>query len=315
MFIISPRGGLCNQLQTIVKGMLLAKKYNRNLYIDKFMIHYSKSTLVDINKILNIAKMNEFLINNNFNNFKILENFEEDNFNKYYMKNVDYDKIKSMIYINNYIEENLNMDIIYLGNIVMLQIYESFNYLWSDNNNLYFLFMKNIIFKDIFYEIRDKIKENLDLKLYNCAHLRIEDDCIQYCAKLYKISEEEYNNKLLSFYSDKIQKFYDSDSDSKLKIYICSGILNFDNKINYEYYQNLKLKYGNSIVDKNDILDQISNYNYILENRELIAIVDLLIAFDSDQFIGNHFSSFSIYVGIYKEYFNKNSNVKLFNFT
>ena len=33
MFIISPRGGLCNQLQTIVKGILLAIKYNRNLYI------------------------------------------------------------------------------------------------------------------------------------------------------------------------------------------------------------------------------------------------------------------------------------------
>ena len=61
MFIISPRIGLCNQLQTIVKGILLAIKYNRNIYIDKFQIDVQSKRLEDIHKILDINKMNVFL--------------------------------------------------------------------------------------------------------------------------------------------------------------------------------------------------------------------------------------------------------------
>jgi hypothetical protein len=54
MFIISPRIGLCNQLQTIVKGLLLSIKYNRNIYIHKFQIDLYSNRLTDINHILNI---------------------------------------------------------------------------------------------------------------------------------------------------------------------------------------------------------------------------------------------------------------------
>ena len=54
MFIIQPRIGLCNQLQTIVKGILLSIKYNRNLYIDNFQIDLTSCSLSDINDILNV---------------------------------------------------------------------------------------------------------------------------------------------------------------------------------------------------------------------------------------------------------------------
>jgi hypothetical protein len=35
---------------------------------------------------------------------------------------------------------------------------------------------------------------------------------------------------------------------------------------------------------------------YYLHNRELIAIIDLLISFDSDNFVGSGISSFSVYI-------------------
>jgi hypothetical protein len=43
MFILSPKGGLCNQLQSIVKCMLLGLKYSRNIYIDKFQRFYKSN--------------------------------------------------------------------------------------------------------------------------------------------------------------------------------------------------------------------------------------------------------------------------------
>ena len=50
MFIISPRIGLCNQLQTITNGLLLSIKYNRNLYIDQFQIDLKSGNLTYINQ-------------------------------------------------------------------------------------------------------------------------------------------------------------------------------------------------------------------------------------------------------------------------
>jgi hypothetical protein len=299
MFIVSPNGGLCNQLQTIIKCMLLGMKYNRNIYIDKFHIDYKKNDFVDINCILNIEKMNKFLINNNILNFKIIDKIDITDFSNFKLSSLDYNILPSMDYINNHIEENLDKNIIYLGNIVSLETYKSFGYIWTDYNNFYHFFMRNIIFQDIFYTLKETIKTNLNLTNYTCAHLRIEDDCILYFSSYYKLNVDEYNNKLLSFYTDKIKNITNN-------IYICSGILYFDNKINYNYYQNLKND-NNLICDKQNIdID-----NYYSSNRELIAIVDLLIAYDSISFIGNNISSFSLAINNYFKY--KECKTELFN--
>jgi hypothetical protein len=294
MFIISPRIGLCNQLQTIVKGLLLSIKYNRNLYIDKFQIDLNSYRLTDINDILDIDEIQLFLSNVIKTPIKILKTLDINiinNFDKYYLPNIDYTKISDASYIiasyiNDDIELNKNMEIIYLGSIVSLDIYTSFNYLWEDrsDNNLYFYIMNNLKFNKIFYELKNYIKQELKLNNFNCIHLRIEDDAILFFSTCYNLSVDEYNKKLIKFYDDNIKTI----SQDQKQIYICSGILDFDNKINLSYYENI-MKNNTLLCDKRNIkLD-----NYYLNNRELIAIIDLLISFDSELFVGCAISSFT----------------------
>jgi hypothetical protein len=283
MFIISPRIGLCNQLQTIVKGILLGIKYNRDIYIDKFQIHLYDNNFCDINEILNISKINEYLKSQGVT-IKILKNIDQhiiNNLSQYFLPNIDYSKVAYSSYINSDIEENLHKNIIYLGNIVSLDLYKSFNYIYRDYTNMFHLIMTNIIFHDKFYEIKEKIKTNLKLVNYSTIHLRIEDDAIKHFANYYKLSIDQYNNNLLDFYSKVIE-------ESKQPIYICSGILSYDNKINYNYYDNL-MKNNKLLCDKRTVPIN----EYYLNNRELIAIIDLLIAYDSDNFIGCGISSFT----------------------
>ena len=287
MFIVSPRYGLCNQLQTIVKGILLGIKYNRNLYINNFQIDANNGELCDINDILDIKNINIFLHNIIKTPIKILVAIDHsiiNNLSDYYLPNINYNNIPTMNYINDTIELNKTMKIIYLGNIVSLNTYKSFNYCYDDYscNNFYNLIISNIQFHENFYKMKDNIKQQLELTQFNCIHLRIEDDALNFFSKCYNLSVQDYNTQLLNFYNDNI-KIY-----SQNKIYICSGMLNFNNKINFNYYEDL-MKNNMLLCDKKNIsLDE-----YYLKNRELVAIIDLLIAYDSECFVGSHISSFS----------------------
>jgi len=176
--------------------------------------------------------MNIFLINNNITNMKILDKIDFTDFSEYKLTNIDYSKWYNGS-INNLIEDNLNQDIIYLGNIVSLDIYSSFGLIHKDFTNLYHTLISNIYFKDIFYDLKEKIKNNLNLTNYSTIHLRIEDDCINSFSKYYKLSVNEFNEKIKHYYNEKIQNINNP-------IYICSGILNFHNKINKDYYIELK---------------------------------------------------------------------------
>ena len=306
MFIISPRIGLCNQLQTIIKGILLAVKYNRNIYIDKFQIDLKSGKLTDINDILDINEINQFLEYKIKTSIKILNTIDINIINKlenYYLPNIDYNNIPYCSYINDEIELNENMEVIYLGNIVSIDIYRSFNcsYEYSDNN-FYTLIMNNIKFHKTFYTLKDYIKQELKLTNFHCIHLRIEDDALRHFSNCYKLSIEEYNTKLKKFYDDNIINI----SQDQKKIYICSGILEFDNTINLTYYENL-IKNNTLLCDKNKIkLDE-----YYLCNRELVAILDLLISFDSEYFVGCNISSFSQVIRINHEHYKKKCS--LFN--
>jgi hypothetical protein len=302
MFIISPRIGLCNQLQTIVKGILLAIKYNRNLYIDKFQIDLKSNILVDINDILDINKINVFLKDVIKTQIVILNTLNISNLDKYKLPNVDYNNIPHSIYINDDIELNKHMEIIYLGNIVSLCIYKSFNYKYDDysNDNFYHFIMNNIKFNQIFYTLKDYIKQELNLTNFNCCHLRIEDDALNHFSHCYKLSVDEYNKELINFYNNNIRRI---SQDQKL-IYICSGILKFDNTFNLNYYTTM-MKNNKLLCDKSNIILDA----YYLNNRELIAIIDLLLSYDSDLFIGSGISSFSINVHIHHIYSKKPSTL------
>jgi hypothetical protein len=296
MFVISPRLGLCNQLQTIVKGILLAIKYNRNIYIDKFQIDLTNKKLCNINCILDIEKINIFLQNTIKTHIKILNVIDYNIINNLYnycLPNINYTEIPTMFYLNDNIELNKNMEIIYLGNIVSLNITDSFNYNYDDysDNNLYYLIMVNIHFNETFYKIKNHIKQELNLSKFNCIHLRIEDDALKHFSMCYELSIEEYNDKLLNFYDNNIKTLV------KNKIYICSGMLKFNNTINLKYYNNI-MKNNNLLCDKKNInIDE-----YYLNNRELIAIIDLLIAYDSDIFVGCYISSFTQAIKHYFKY-------------
>jgi len=201
-------------------------------------------------------------------------------------------------YINDDIELNKNMEIIYLGNIVSLCIYKTFNYKWTDysNDNFYHVIMNNIKFREIFYILKDYIKQKLNLTTFNCVHLRIEDDAIEYFAGYNKLSVDDYNKEIITFYNTQITRI----SQDKQPIYVSSGILKFNNKININYYEFL-MKNNILLCDKSNInID-----SYYQNNRELISIIDLLLSYESDLFIGSRTSSFSINVYIHHIYSKK----------
>lgn len=300
MFIISPRIGLCNQLQTIIKGILLAIRYERNIYIDQFQIDLKSGKLMDINEILNIPEMNQFLENEIKTPIQILSSIDENIMKRkkdFCLPNIDYKNIATTIYINDAIELNLHMDVIYLDNIVSLEIYKSFGCKWGEYSNHYYSIMNNIRFHPIFYTLKENIKQELKLTTFNCIHLRIEDDALKHFSNCYKLSIDDYNEKLIHFYENAIINFLSPDK----KIYICSGILDFDNTINLDYYE--KLMKNTLLCDKKNITVN----DFYLHNRELIAIIDLLISLDSDFFVGCHISSFSQVIHAHHMYHNKKS--------
>ena len=77
-------------------------------------------------------------------------------------------------------------------------------------------------------------------------------------------------------------------------------MLEFDNSINFSYYQDM-VKNNKSLCDKRNVhIDK-----FYLNNRELIAIIDLLIACDSEKFVGCYISSFSQVIKHHFNYKNK----------
>lgn len=299
MFIVSPRIGLCNQLQSIVKTFLLGIKYNRPIYIDKFQIDLESGRLSDINEILDIDKMNHFYAENNIN-IKIHKNIDDSilsNLENYKLKEINYDNLSSISFINYIIENNMDKQIIYLGNPVSLCINKSFNLDWNDYSNLYFFLITNLIFKQSFYDLKDNIKNQLNLSNFTTIHLRIEDDAIKHFAYFHNLTIDEYNKVLLDYYTNKI-------NNQDKKMYICSGILNYSNTINFNFYNKL-LNDNNTICDKRNII--ISDF--IKHNRELIAIVDLLISLDSENFVGCWVSSFSQIINASFKIKNKQTNL------
>jgi len=307
MFIVSPRIGLCNQLYAIVKGILLGIKYNRNVYIDRFQTNLYSNNFCNINEILNIEKINAYLTSK-YIYIKVLNSIDENiinNIDNYKLPNLDYNNISNIHYINNLIDNNLNQNIIYLGNIVSICIYKIFEneYDRIKCEDLFNSILSNIMFHDKFYEMKENIKNTLNLINYATVHLRIEDDAINYFSECYKLTKYDYNNKLLLFYNQQIRNITKN-------IYICSGILTYDNILNFDYYKNL-IKNNYLICDKCNL--HINDY--YLNNRELIAIIDLLIAYDSDEFVGSAISSFSNVISIYLKYHKKISSdkINLFN--
>lgn len=300
IFIVKPHGGLCNQLQCITNSILLGQKYNRDIYIYHFHTNVYDDNKCTITEVLNITELNNILTKLNIN-INILINLNHHiACNIKHLYGVEYNKISRLNSLNDIIElqENQNASYLDIGNPVSLCIYKSFGLIYLDYSNPYHTIMCNIPFHTQFYDIANSIKRYLNLTEYICIHLRIEDDAIDYYSSTYKIEKDVLTNALLQFYKKQIQQNYDR------RIYICTGLSYFKNTHN-TFYKLLKSTNSN-IVDKQDFKID----NYYAQNRELLAIIDYIIARDAIKFVGWGFSSFSILLDVLHK--NKTNPSELF---
>jgi len=301
IFIVRPHGGLCNQLQTITKSILLGQKYNRDIYIYEFHTNVYNANKCAITEVLNLTELNCMLTKLNIN-INVLTTLHKDivsNIKPLY--GIESKNIPRLDTLNNIIDmpENRNTQYLDIGNPVSLCLRKGLDLNFNDFSNSYHNIMCNMPFHTKFYDFAKSIKSQLNLTDYICIHLRIEDDAIDYYSSVFKIEKDVLTNKLLQFYTNQIEQEKDR------RIYICTGLLYFNNTHN-TLYKSLKTAKTN-IVDKTDFkIDE-----YYTKNRELLAIVDYIIARDATKFVGWGFSSFSILLHVLHK--NKDNPTELFS--
>jgi hypothetical protein len=300
IFIVKPHGGLCNQLQSITKGILLGQKYNRDIYIDMFHTNVYDNSKCAITEVLNITELNSMLTKLNIPINILITLYPDIECNIKHLYGVEYDKIPTLDNLNNIIklQENINTQYLDIGAPVSLCIYKSFGLHFDNYSNPYHNIMCNMPFHTKFYHLANTIKTHLNLTDYSCIHLRIEDDAINYYSNVFNIEKDVLTNALLKFYKKQIQQNYDR------RIYICTGLSYFKNTHN-TFYKLLKSENSN-IVDK----QYFKIDNYYTKNRELLAIIDYIIAKDATKFVGWGFSSFSILLHVLHK--NKDNPSELF---
>lgn len=292
IFIITPRGGLCNQLITIANGIIYGHYFKRDIYFDGFQIDYrNKDKIIEISKVLNLIKLQETinLLNLSTNILLSIDNNTNNNYEK--IEN-DYLSIKDLY--NTIMDINFNNDILNIGNLINVDLPPSNEYM-----NLYII--KDIInnsfyFSEKYYLNSELIKKKLNISKYACIHLRIEDDAIEYYSNHHNINKDHFNRLLKIKYIKELEYI----SKHYKEIYVCSSLILYDN-INNDFYKDIKKKY--LLVDKNDFI----NINDVDNYRELYAIIDFIISKDSNFFIGSKNSSFSYYINNYFEKNNKKS--------
>jgi hypothetical protein len=288
--IITPKYGLCNQLLSITKGLILGKITNRNIIFKSFQLDYRNvNNTCNFDDIIDIEHLKKLINKNNINI----------NIYSYPIKII----CKKIITYE-------DTDISYIKNFIPLLINEynvKEKYLDIDNPisciipneyiNIYNNININLKFNDKFINIANTIKKNLKLINYSVVHLRLEDDSINFLkTQNNNKSFEEINKIYIDKYISEIDIIKSINNDNI--IYICTS-LNIDNHINNQIYKDIKLKYN--LIDKNDYIELIGINE---ECREIYAIIDFIIAKDGIYFIGSDWSSFSIY--LYDHYINTN---------
>jgi len=191
IFIVKPSSGLCNQLQTIAKTILLAKKYNRNIYFDKLQINIYNDKFDDFNNIISIDKLNDILLNKFNFDVKVVNNISFFN-NIYKIKDSNNSlensiNIPTIDNIDYYIEKYNDKFYLDIGNPVSLK---------PDSYSEYQHVLYNIPFQQKFYDIANYIKKKLELNDYICMHLRLEDDALDYYYKTYNKDKDKLNTEI-----------------------------------------------------------------------------------------------------------------------
>ena len=295
ILIINLTSGLCNQLNTIAKSIILAEIFNRNIYFKSFQIHYnSNDNKLSFNEIINIDKLQQN-INKLKLNVKILKELN--------IKSTEIIQLNSNNQKYEYIQDYITL-ITEQNNVKYLNIKSPTSAILPDKyKDIEENIILNIQFSNKFLQLASKIKETFNLNNYICVHLRMEDDCLNYMESLLNNkSFLEIENIYKDIYTNELEKLYKYN----VKIYICTSLGIYENN-NNQYYKNLKKKYN--LIDKNDLLFSINLENDNYKCRELYGIIDYLIAKDSTYFVGCDWSSFSIL--LYKNHILHNKKTTL----
>jgi hypothetical protein len=305
-YIIKPKNGLCNQLMSISKGIILGIINNRDVIFNGFQLDYKNfDNICSFEKIIDIKNLQKILDKNNIdirvysrrdiNGIKLQINDES---------LTDIATISNILPILNS-EFNIEPEYLDIGCPISTKIPDEYQHIINYIDN-------NIKFTDYFINITKEIKKKLKLNEYICIHIRLEDDSINF------MKEQNNNlslNEINTIYKNKYIEELDNLKLLKKKIYACTS-LGINNNINNIFYDEIKKKYN--IIDKNDIMtldNEIKNklLDFTIENdcREIYGIIDFLIAKESLLFIGSDWSSFSIYIHSY--HLNKLKESRLIN--
>jgi hypothetical protein len=275
IFIVTPRGGLCNQLVSITKGIIYANYFNRDIHFNGFQLNYNNhNEYIDCDKVLNFN-----ILQYNINKLNLSVNIL-DSVNYEYNYKVIENLSLSITDLYDIIKIDDNIDILNIGNLLNVNLPPILNY-HSISKILYI----SLEFTDYYITYANNIKKNLNLTDYACIHLRLEDDANDFFSNFMNLDVETYNKKLIDNYLIELENTYKNYK----KIYICSS-LGIQNNCKNDFYKEIKEKY--SLIDKNNFLQS----DNIIENRELCAIIDFIIARDSIYFVGYNLSSFSNYI-------------------
>ncbi len=278
--VITPKNGLCNQLLSITKGIILGIISNRDIVFNSFQLDYKNhNNICDFDRVIDLPHLRNILSNlkidmalySNLNIKGTLLNKGSDN-------DIQIMHIKDLIPL---ILNDVNKDIEYLNidSPITAEIPKEYS-------NIHTAINLNIKFTDYYIGKANEIKMRLNMPdTYTCVHLRLENDAINFM--------KDHNNKLdfnmiNEIYKSKYTEEFEALKESNKKIYVCTS-LGMNNHVNNDFYNELKEKY--SILDKNDIIKV-----YDSNCREIYGIIDFIIAKDSSKFIGCDWSSFSIYI-------------------
>lgn len=293
--IIHPKNGLCNQLQSISKGIILGIISNRDIIFKCFQLDYKNfdnlcpfDTIIDIKNLQKKLNMKNINVNIDSNTeIKGIPIFIPENDINY---SKDIADIKDFIkYL--FIDKNTNIKYIDIGCPISCDI--PYEYI-----DIYDYINLNIKFVDKYIDIANEIKEKLKLKYYCCVHLRLEDDSINFMKDQNKKLDFNTVNEI---YKNKYIEELELLNNTKQKIYICTSLCMNEN-INNLFYKDIKSKYN--LIDKNDIINVNQN-----NCREIYGIIDFIIAKDSLYFSGSDWSSFSIYIYINHKFNNKDAKL------
>ena len=290
--IIRPKYGLCNQLLSISKGIIIGEITKRDVIFIGFQIDYrNENNICNFKDIIDIDHLRVIIKNVNLHiNIDSKENLESNKIKTHSLEKTS--MIKDFIPL---LENDENKNEIYLDvdNPISCYIPHDYDIILKYINI-------NIKFTNTYITLAHNIKNNLKLHDYTCIHLRLEDDSINFmndCYKKFNFSDinEIYKNK----YLDELD-YLKNLKNINNKIYICTSLLINENK-NNNFYKEIKKKYN--LLDKNDFInnDDLGKY------REIYGIIDYIIAQDSIYFIGSDWSSFSIFISDHHIY-NKKAN-------